>query len=192
MTDGRATSITQRRIDFLEELGFCWNAQQGAWASHLRDLKEFKRVHGHCHCPLDDKQFPKLGLWVKEQRRHYTLMKQGKSSHMNEERCRQLNEINFCWDTHHATWQERLQELADFKAQRGHCSVPTNYHDNAKLATWVSTVASYWIEISTLVGFFILIRAFSSQQHQHSGSSPTTPVEAVHGGRIRSYHARTY
>lgn len=76
-------------------------------------------------------------MWVKEQRRHYALMKQGKPSHMTERRAAALDEVGFCWDTHEATWLERFRELKDFKKETGHCSVPANYAKNMKLATWV-------------------------------------------------------
>jgi Helicase associated domain len=65
---------------------------------------------GHCHVPLNHTD-PKLGLWVKEQRRHYALLRKGLPSHMTEERAMKLDDIGFCWDTNEATWLERLREL---------------------------------------------------------------------------------
>ena len=103
----------------------------------MRDLKAFRAEHGHTHCQLGDLTYPKLGLWVKEQRRHYTLMKQGKQSHMTEARCVELDSVGFCWDTHEATWLERLNELRAFKEANGNCIVPTNYPENPKLGTWI-------------------------------------------------------
>lgn len=137
MKDGKASSITPERILMLDSVGFSWNAQDAAWDKHMSDLKAFRLEHGHCHVPLNNTRFPKLGLWVKEQRRHYSLMKQGKQSHMTEERVRELGSIDFCWDTHEATWLERLRELMDFKEQYGSCFVPSNYDVNPKLGTWV-------------------------------------------------------
>ena len=134
--DGRASSITDDRVQLLNQIHFAWNAQESAWARHLGHLQRFRAQHGHCHVPMDDPHYPKLGLWVKEQRRHYTLLKQGKRTHMTDQRAQQLEEMDFCWDTHHSTWLERLGDLAEFKRERGHCSVPTNYPANTKLATW--------------------------------------------------------
>lgn len=104
MKDGRQSSITPDRVEMLNQIDFAWNAQEAAWEKHMKDLSAFRTIHGHCHCPLGDPDFPKLGLWVKEQRRHYTLMKQGKQSHMTEARCAELDAVGFCWDTHEATW----------------------------------------------------------------------------------------
>lgn len=85
--------------------------------------------------PLNHTKFPKLGLWVKEQRRHYTLMKQGKQSHMTFKRAEELNNIGFCWDTHEATWLERLRELTLYAEKHGDCIVPTNYLENPKVSS---------------------------------------------------------
>jgi hypothetical protein len=124
-------------VALLQELDFSWNAQESAWSRHLADLKAFQAQHGHCHVPLGHAQYPKLGLWTKEQRRHYTLLKQGKPSHMTHERVKELDDIRFCWDTHEATWLERFRELVAFKKRHGHCMVPTSYAENLKLGTWI-------------------------------------------------------
>jgi hypothetical protein len=137
MKDSKQSSITPKRVLMLDELEFAWNAQEAAWDRHMKDLRQFRKENDHCHVPLQHPKYPKLGLWVKEQRRHYTLMKQGKPSHMMEERIDELDAIDFCWDTHEATWLERLRELADFKEQFGTCVVPTSYQENPKLGTWV-------------------------------------------------------
>lgn len=63
-------------------------------------------------------------------------MRQGKPSHMTEERADDLTRVGFCWDTHEATWLERLQELTLFKEEHGHCNVPTSYTPNPRLGTW--------------------------------------------------------
>ena len=136
LKDGKQSSITTERIALLLEIDFAWNAQEAAWARHMSELKRFRRETGHCHVPLNEPRYPRLGLWVKEQRRHYMLLKQDKQSHMNPERAKELDEIGFCWDTHEATWLERLRELTEFKEKKGNCAVPTNYTENPKLGTW--------------------------------------------------------
>lgn len=103
----------------------------------MEDLRIFHRENGHCNVPTDHRQFPKLGLWIKEQRRHFTLMKQGKSSHLTEERIAALNSVGFCYDTHETSFKERLKELATFKRESGHCNVPICFVKNKKLGTWV-------------------------------------------------------
>jgi hypothetical protein len=137
LNSGKPSSITQDRIALLNDLDFAWNAQEAAWDRHMSALCRFREEHGHCLVPLNDPDYPKLGLWVKEQRRHFTLMKQGKTSHMTLERASELDGVGFCWDTHEAIWLERLRELSSYKAKYGTCVVPTNYPENPKLGTWV-------------------------------------------------------
>lgn len=36
------------------------------------------------------------------------------------------------------TWNQRLNELLDFKAQHGHCNVPQKYEKNSSLGAWVA------------------------------------------------------
>jgi len=133
----RPSSITEQRIKLLGELGFAWNAQEAVWERHLADLKAYKEEHGDCLVPMHYFKYPKLGLWVKEQRRHYSLMKQEKQSHMTLERIRKLDQVGFCWDTHEANWGDRFRELNEYKKRHGNCMVPTNYEVNPKLGTWV-------------------------------------------------------
>ena len=132
-TDLKPSSITPERILMLDNLNFAWNAQEAAWTKHVTDLKSFINDNHHCNVPLNCPKYPKLGLWVKEQRRHYTLMKQGKPSHMTQARVDELTNLGFRWDTHEATFLTRLRELEQYKERYGTCLVPTTY---PKLGTW--------------------------------------------------------
>jgi hypothetical protein len=35
-------------------------------------------------------------------------------------------------------WEDRLDELADYRVKHGHCNVPQSYRENTKLAQWVA------------------------------------------------------
>ena len=135
--DGRPSSITQERIEMLDQVDFVWNAQEAAWDRHIADLKNFKNECGDCLVPIHHSKYPKLGLWVKEQRRHYNFLKRGKPSHMTFDRFDELDTLEFCWDTQDAIWGERLRELKDFKSKYGHVLVPKHCASSAQLGTWV-------------------------------------------------------
>jgi hypothetical protein len=47
--------------------------------------------------------------------------------------------LGFEWDSRGAAWEERKSELADYRKIHGHCNVPKNYSENAKLARWAGT-----------------------------------------------------
>lgn len=75
--------------------------------------------------------------WVKRQRYQYKLKCEGSRSTLSDERVRLLNQIGFIWNSHDAVWEERWNELLEFKRLYGHCIVPSNYENNTQLAVWV-------------------------------------------------------
>eukprot|EP00978_Attheya_sp_CCMP212_P000136 scaffold259_cov55-Attheya_sp.AAC.1 len=137
LQDGKTSSITSERIAILNEINFVWSAQEGAWLKHYKDLVQYKEKFGDCMVSLCDENFPQLGLWVKEQRRHYSLLAQNKTSNMTLDRFQTLWNIDFCWDSHEATWRQRYKELQQIKKREGTCKIPTNYPPNPKVGTWV-------------------------------------------------------
>ena len=56
---------------------------------------------------------------------------------MTDERVEALEEHGFIWYSHGAAWQERRNELAEYKGLYGNCNVPSNYASNPQLATWI-------------------------------------------------------
>ena len=136
---GKRSTLTNKRIELLNAVDFAWDAQAAAWENHYNILVKFKNKLGHCHVPLVHPEFPKLGLWVKEQRRHYNLMKAGRRTHMNLQRSKILDDIGFCWDTHDASWLARFQDLVQYKKQFNHCNVPKEWAEDPALAGWVAS-----------------------------------------------------
>jgi hypothetical protein len=137
LIDGKQSSMIPERIRLLDDLGFVWNAQEAAWDRQLADLKAFQTKYGHCLVTVGHTEYPKLGSWVKEQRRHYVLQQQGKPSNMSSERAARLDAVGFCWNTHQALWLERFHELSEYKKLHGHSVVPTKCQENQRLGTWV-------------------------------------------------------
>jgi hypothetical protein len=110
--------------------------QAGQWAQKFQELCQYKKEMGHCLVPHTFKENLALARWVKRQRYQYKLMKEGKVSTMTQERVKALEEVGFVWDSQGTIWEERLEELREFKRTYMHCNVPSNYQ-NKKLATWV-------------------------------------------------------
>ena len=115
------------------------------WQERFDELVQFRNQHGHCLVPLDYEQNPRLGHWVKRQRTQWKLkFRAGESSCMSEERESALKRVGFVWDTYEASWEERYQDLCSFKLTNGHCNVPSDFANNAPLASWVKRQRHYY------------------------------------------------
>ena len=58
--NGKQSSINAERIATLDNLGFDWDANIGAWETRLQELREFHQTHGHCRVPSRYPQNPSL------------------------------------------------------------------------------------------------------------------------------------
>lgn len=70
----------------------------------------------------------KLGEWVTDQRRQYKHKMSGKATLLSDERQRKLDELGFVWSIRNRTdWNDRYQQLVEFKKESGNCAVPQMY-----------------------------------------------------------------
>lgn len=142
--------LTDERIRRLESLGFVWSLRDDWW-KHYEELKAFKEQHGHCNVPARYAQNRRLGIWVSAQRQQYKLVnsalddpKQRRAAPLTAERVGLLNELGFTWtirsrDSLGESWNQRLQDLVDFRKAHGHCNVPSRYPPCPELGVWVGT-----------------------------------------------------
>lgn len=85
---------------------------------HWHQLKAYKEKHGNTQVPTHYSENPQLGRWVHTQRHQYRLQeKKKKKSSMTPERVALLNELEFVWEVHSEPWQQRYQELQEFRRQ---------------------------------------------------------------------------
>lgn len=110
----------------------------------VEELKEFKRLHGHCKVPQVYKQNPSLGRWYKNMRQGYKALKRGDGDRrgMTEERVKILEAIGFQWRSDKVTkdFEQRVEDLKEFKRQHGHCKVPHLYKQNPSLNSWCNNM----------------------------------------------------
>jgi Helicase associated domain. len=109
------------------------------WQYHFSKLKAYFAEKGNCEVPARYDDDAKLGHWVMTQRRQYHLMKNGKRARINQSRIDQLNSLNFKWTIkkeNKVQWDERFNQLAEFKKANGHCLVPQRFPSNPPLGTW--------------------------------------------------------
>lgn len=112
----------------------------GIWGERFAELKDYKRIHGHCNVLLELKG---LGQWVNKQRRDYRLRMEGKSFALTTERIKALNSIGFVWDYfsrggNRLKWSRKYDELVRYKEIHGTCVVPRCDKDNIELGRWVN------------------------------------------------------
>ena len=70
------------------------------WDEQFAELEGYAEEHGNCLVPQHYERNPKLGYFVKNQRRQYKLLKDGKKSSMTEEKKERLEFIGFAWSKH--------------------------------------------------------------------------------------------
>lgn len=119
------------------------NKHEIKWNDRLEQLVQYKEQYGHCNpsriCEYPD--FPKIGIWVSDQRTQHRFLRLGKPNNMTPERIQRLTAIGFQWTMlKHAplTFDERLKQLETYKAQHGHCNVPQKCDEPEGLGGFVT------------------------------------------------------
>jgi len=127
-----AVSARWRRS--LIALEFEWSPSRAQWwETRFSELQAFKDQFGHCRVPKDWAPNPSLGSWVSTQRMQ--------RESLSTERRQRLAGLGFVWQAKlmspARSWEERFQELIQFKRRFGHCDVPAVWAENQPLAEWV-------------------------------------------------------
>ena len=84
------------------------------WHVKYGELKEFKRIHGHCNVPWNYPENPALGIWCDNQRQDY------KNNKLAQYKIKRLVDIGFIWNISTYEWNKNYDALVDFKSIYGH------------------------------------------------------------------------
>ena len=128
-----------------EELENAGNSRQRlalqTWYERLNDLIAYKDEHGDMDVPQKYPPNPALGVWVNKQRMEYKNKRKGIRSSMTEVKIRHLENVGFKWAKLKgvAAWNQKFEELQEYKKLHGNCDVPTKHKENRALGRWVST-----------------------------------------------------
>jgi len=135
-----STFLNADRIAVLDAIDFQWNIRgESFWQKHFESLTTYKAEHGDVRVPRLYAKNPKLGEWVTDQRRQWKFKMEGKSNQMSDERKTKLDEIGFVWKVRdRADWNDRYEQLLEFKKESGHCIVPQHFVRNRSLGKWVA------------------------------------------------------
>ncbi|MFC1479093.1 Helicase associated domain protein [Planctomycetota bacterium] len=112
----------------------------------IKELKEFKKINGHCYIPRTSKENPRLGQWLNNQR-----MRQRKGE-LPLETYRILEDMGVTWEigsgkwwymqspgykqAREEKWQKMFKELEKYIKKNGHAQVPARYRKNPGLGYW--------------------------------------------------------
>ena len=135
----RNNYMKAERREKLDSLGFEWSLlyrYDVIWEKRFEELKEYKKIHGHCNIPVSWQPNKKLASWVCHQRKNSRIQR-----FITREKIEKLNSIGFVWDPGVANWEEQLQALIAFGKNHGHFNVPnTSSTSNPfrQLGAWVS------------------------------------------------------
>lgn len=135
-----STFLNADRIAVLDAIDFQWNVRGDTfWQKNFDGLVTYKNEHGDVRVPRLYTKNPKLGEWVTDQRRQWKAKMEGKPNMMTDERKTKLDELGFVWKVRdRADWNDRYEQLLEFKKENGHCIVPQHYTRNRALGKWVA------------------------------------------------------
>eukprot|EP00978_Attheya_sp_CCMP212_P006714 scaffold15573_cov69-Attheya_sp.AAC.1 len=143
LKEGKHSPLTIDRCEKLERIGFefnYWAAKFSSWDQRFQELVDYKKINGHTIVPTRSGQ---LGTWISNQRTQYTLLQEGKDSLLTIEKCEKLESIGFefkCRATYSA-WNQRFQDLVDYKKINGHTNVPTH---SGRLGSWITKQRTHY------------------------------------------------
>lgn len=95
---GKRSTLTNERVQALDEAGFVWDSHKAVWSERYEELKHFRKVHGHCNVPSRYQANHQLAIWVKRQRRQWKNKMDFRKNCMTDERQESLDSIGFIWD----------------------------------------------------------------------------------------------
>jgi hypothetical protein len=100
----------------------------------------YKAAHGDCNVPRSWAEDPRLGRWIKDQRKGKKNIDRGEAGRgMTAERAAKLDALGFCWGVAAASWEAQLAKLEAYKQKHGDCNVPKQWIEDPRLGQWVTT-----------------------------------------------------
>lgn len=118
--------LSQDRIDKLNSVNFPWDIKLERWMLKYNKLKDYYTEFNTTKVPASyDKE---MYTWCHTQRLN--------KAKLSELQISLLNELNFKWKVLDEEFEERFNELLEYKEEHGDLLVPRRYH-NKKFANWV-------------------------------------------------------
>jgi len=137
-------TLSQDRIDRLDEIGFDWHTYDKIFETRCRELIAFKEEFGHCDVPTKYTANRTLGTWCNHVRTAYKSIQKGvkPTANLTQDRMARLEEIGFNWRANAGAFDMKILELKAFKEDHGHCNIPARCSSNPSLGMWCSNLRS--------------------------------------------------
>lgn len=134
--------MTIGRMEKLEIVGFTFIVDHlkgptlwyQRFEERFEELVNYKKFNGYTNVP---QRCRPLGPWVNAQQIQYRLLNEKKDPSLISDRYETLKSIGleFKCQPIYSSWDQRSQELVEFKKVNGHSNAPTN---SGVLAYWVT------------------------------------------------------
>jgi len=124
--------LDRGRIRQLDRLGLVWEPNDHKWEVMFADLLAYRAKHGDCNVPIPWPENPLLATWVHGQRRSR------KVATITQDHLERLDKLGFVWTRREEVWESKYAALVQYKRTHGHCRVPIESEDHARLGNWVS------------------------------------------------------
>ena len=116
----KKSSLSEDRINRLDELGFVWDPYSDDWELGFNALVNYYERERKFEIPsgfLEDGY--RLASWVSKQRAN--------KLELSEDRLHRLNDIGFVWTPKEDKWETGFRALLRFKEREGHSEVPVDH-----------------------------------------------------------------
>jgi Helicase associated domain len=127
----KRNALPRDRVALLDRIAFNWSPKSHTWRSNYLALIAYKDRFGNCLVPQVWPENQRLASWVSTQR---DFRRRGR---LTEERKHLLEKVGFEWFAGKGTWEERFEEICEYRRVHGHCRVPARWKENRRLASWV-------------------------------------------------------
>lgn len=131
---GEQSSLTQERIDKLNEISFVWDPKEARFNERVMELIVFREENKHCNVQMNTN--PTLHSWIQRQRKQYQRYLDGEKCSLTRERIDCLNRLGLDLGGKHVEgiqnsiktpWIEKFYQLQEYAQQHGHCIVPQTH-----------------------------------------------------------------
>lgn len=122
--------IVYQKIKLLQDINFDFDTKEATrserlWEINFEKLRNYKEVNGDC----DIKKRHELYGWVHRQRSQYKILREGGVSLLTAKGMQRLVDIGFVFNNRppYFTWEERMEQLQEYKETHGHVMVPKSH-----------------------------------------------------------------